>query len=86
MAQSHELIGEVRAFDEALHAMHAGVSEVKDRLTARDQTNANVRAGCSRKSAQFHGAHFSTSNPFSEVELPPAPIPFLAQNEYFSPS
>jgi hypothetical protein len=29
LAQSHELVGEVRTFDEALHAMHAGVGEVR---------------------------------------------------------
>jgi hypothetical protein len=47
--------------------MHAGASEIDDCLRARDQTNANVWAGGSRKSAQFHGTHFSTSNPFSEI-------------------
>jgi hypothetical protein len=67
LAQSHELVGEVRPLDEVLHAMHAGVSEIDDRLSARDQTDASAWAGGSRKSAQFHGTHFSTSNPFSET-------------------
>jgi hypothetical protein len=50
--------------------MHAGASEIDDCLRARDQTNASVRAGGSRKSAQFHGTHFSASNPFSEIGVP----------------
>lgn len=53
-AQPAEFIHEVQSFNEILHAMDAGASQVDESLTARHKANANIGIGCNREPAQLH--------------------------------
>ena len=55
-AETRELVGEVGSFEKTLHAMHAGIRQIDESLTVRDQPDADVGAPGSRETTQFHEA------------------------------
>ena len=53
-AETRELVCEVGSFEEALHAMHAGIRQIDESLTVRDQPDADVGTACRSEATQFH--------------------------------
>ena len=52
-AETHELVCEVGSFEEALHAMHAGIRQIEESLTVRDQPDADVAPAAAVKPHSF---------------------------------